>query len=309
MYINKLNEFMLKNLPKLSVNILTFKTNKNILLKCINSVDKSIPINIIENSKNFEHSKYFKKIRRNVKIYCTGKNYGFAKGHNYGFSKTSSRYVLICNPDVIFKKNYFKNLIKFLGFKLIFNILGSQYEKKEMYKPAYGLFNKKEINPKLKKDKFGLQRVNWVVGCAMLFDLNRFKNNKIFDENYFMFYEETDLCKRVISEKGIIYSGSELIINHLGEKSSFAVIPKHKIDYIKLRNWHLMWSSFYFSKKHFGFFHSFAIHFYPLIKNFIKYFIFLVFFQKEKSTKHFYRYLGLINSMLGKKSLFRVQIK
>ena len=55
MYINKLNEFMLKNLPKLSVNILTFKTNKNILLKCINSVDKSIPINIIENSKNFEH--------------------------------------------------------------------------------------------------------------------------------------------------------------------------------------------------------------------------------------------------------------
>ena len=168
---------------------------------------------------------------------------------------------------------------------------------------------KNEINPKLKKDKFGLQRVNWVVGCTMLFDLNRFKNNKIFDENYFMFYEETDLCKRVISKKGIIYSGSELIINHLGEKSSFAVIPKHKIDYIKLRNWHLMWSSFYFSKKHFGFFHSFAIHFYPLIKNFIKYFIFLVFFQKEKSTKHFYRYLGLINSMLGKKSLFRVQIK
>ena len=154
MYINKLNEFMLKNLPKLSVNILTFKTNKNILKRCINSIDKSIPINIIENSKNFDQSQHFKKIRKNVKIYCTGENYGYGKGHNYGFSKTSSRYVLICNPDVIFKKNYFKNLFKYLGQKLIFNILGSQYEKKEMYKPAYGLFDNKRINPKLKKDKF-----------------------------------------------------------------------------------------------------------------------------------------------------------
>ena len=87
-----------------------------------------------------------------------------------------------------------------------------------MYKPAYGLFDNKQINPKLKKDKFGFQRVNWVVGCTMIFDLNRFKTNKIFDENYFMFYEETDLCKRVISKNGIIYSGSKLIINHLGEK-------------------------------------------------------------------------------------------
>ena len=55
----------------------------------------------------------------------------------------------------------------------------------------------------------------------MLFDLKRFKTNKIFDEKYFMFYEETDLCKRVISRNGIIYSGCNLLINHLGEKSSF----------------------------------------------------------------------------------------
>ena len=42
-----------------------------------------------------------------------------------------SRYVLICNPDVIFKKNYFKNLFIYLDQKIIFNILGSQYEKKK----------------------------------------------------------------------------------------------------------------------------------------------------------------------------------
>ena len=74
---------------------------------------------LLKNSENFDHSKYFKKIRKNVKIYCTGENYGFGKGHNYGFSKTMSRYVLICNPDVIFKKNYFKNLFIYLDQKIL----------------------------------------------------------------------------------------------------------------------------------------------------------------------------------------------
>ena len=62
MYINKLNEFMLKNLPKLSVNILILKLIKY-FKRCINSIDKSIPINI-ENSENFDHSKYFKRLEK-----------------------------------------------------------------------------------------------------------------------------------------------------------------------------------------------------------------------------------------------------
>ena len=46
---------MTKYTSKLTVNILTFRTEKKILNDCINSIEKSIPINIIENSKNFQH--------------------------------------------------------------------------------------------------------------------------------------------------------------------------------------------------------------------------------------------------------------
>ena len=297
---------MHKYSPKLTINILTFKTDKKILKNCIESIDKSISVNIIENSNYFHDKIYFKKIRKNIKIFCSGRNYGYGKGHNYGFSKVNSRYVLICNPDVIFKKDYFENMFKFLKNNLDFSIIGSQYTKNEMYKPAYGLFNKKGINPVIKKDKFGLQRVNWVVGCTILFDLSKFQNKKIFDENFFMFYEETDLCKRVISKSGKVYSGSNLIINHLGEKSSFAIRPEYKIDYIKLRNWHLMWSSFYFKKKHNGYFYSLINHLPSLIKDFLKILIYLILFKKEKYTKHYYRLLGLFNSMIGNKSKFRV---
>ena len=297
---------MHKYLPKLTINILTYKTDKKILKNCIESIDKSISVNIIENSNYFHDKIYFKKIRKNIKIFCSGKNYGYGKGHNYGFSKVNSRYVLICNPDVVFKKNYFKNIFKFLRKNKDFSIIGSQYTKNKMWKPAYGLFNQKESNPIIKKDKFGLQKVNWVVGCTILFDLTKFSNKKIFDENFFMFYEETDLCKRVISKRGKVYSGSNLINNHLEEKSSFATKPEFKIDYIKLRNWHLMWSSFYFKKKHYGYFYSLISHLPSLFKDLLKMLIYSILLNKEKYIKHFYRFLGLFNSIIGNKSKFRV---
>ncbi len=296
---------MHKYSSKLTINILTFKTDKKILKNCINSIDRSISINIIENSKKFKDEIYFKKMRKNIRIFCTGQNYGYAKGHNYGFSKVKNRYVLICNPDVIFKKNYFKNLLKFIK-NSEFELIGSQYSKKDMFKPAYGLFYEKQINPYLPKEKFGLQKVDWVVGCTLLFDLKKFSNKKIFDENFFMFYEETDLCKRILSKSGKIYSGSNLLINHLGEKSSFAASPNFKIDYIKLRNWHLMWSSFYFKKKHYGYLYSLINHTPFIIKDLFKTIFYLIFLKRKKYIKHYFRFLGLFNSIVGNKSNYRV---
>ena len=58
---------MAKYSSKLSVNILTFKTDKRILKNCIDSIDKSISINIIENSKKFQNSSYFKKKKKKFK--------------------------------------------------------------------------------------------------------------------------------------------------------------------------------------------------------------------------------------------------
>ena len=297
---------MTKYTSKLNVNILTFRTEKKILNNCINSIDKSIPINIIENSMNFEHEAYFKKRRKNLNVFCTDNNFGYGKGHNYGFLKTKSRYVLICNPDVIFRKGYFKLVKEYLKKKIKFHIIGSQYHRNKMNRPAYGLFTLKKINPNIKKDVNGLQRVNWVVGCTMLFDLNNFSSKKIFDENFFLFYEETDLCRRIMKKNGLIYSGSNLIINHLGEKSSFAAIPKFKVNYIKLRNWHLLWSSFYYEKKHFGYFYSLKKHSFFLFKDIIKIVFYFIVFNKEKFLKHLYRFLGLMSCMFGKKSSFRI---
>ena len=79
-----------------------------------------------------------------------------------------------------------------------------------------------------------------------------------------------------------------------------------KFNYVKLRNWHLLWSSFYYEKKHFGYFFSFKKHLFSLVKDAIKIIFYIILFNKEKYLKHLYRFSGLISSMIGKKSNFKI---
>ena len=128
----------------ISINILTYRTDKKILDDCIRSIDIPIPINIIENSKKFINKICFKKINKKIRIFCTGKNSGYAGGHNFGLSKAKTRYVLIYNFDFIFNKNYFKNIKIYLK-KHDFHVIGSQYIKK-MNRPAMDYLNQNMIN-------------------------------------------------------------------------------------------------------------------------------------------------------------------
>ena len=188
---------MKNNLSNLTVNILTYKTNTEILKKCINSIDRSVFINIVENSPIFKNEEYFRNLYNNINIICTGSNLGYGGGHNFGISKVKTRYVLILNPDLVCMNSYFDKLNNYLDENVNFHVIGSQYETNKMNKPAYGLFDQKKFNTNITVDQNNLQKVDWVVGCSMLIDLNKFSNKKIFDDNFFLFYEETDFCRTI----------------------------------------------------------------------------------------------------------------
>ena len=104
-----------------------------------------------------------------------------------------------------------------------------------MDKPAFGIFNNEKYNPNIPVNENNLQSVDWVVGCSMLIDLNKFESRKIFDDNFFLFYEETDLCKRVKLMKGEVFTSKDLIIDHYGEKGSFATEKDTEYSYLKLK--------------------------------------------------------------------------
>ena len=290
-------------LSDLTIIIVTFRTNISILKDCLKSIDPSVKVLIVENSDNFINSEEIKKNFNNVNILCTGSNLGMGGGNNFGLEKVKTNFSLILNPDIICEKNFFENIIQYLNDEFEYSIIGSQYLDNTIWKPA-GFFSKKK-NIDIKFDK-NLTKVDWVVGCSMLINLKKFKTKKIFDENFFLFFEEFDLCKRTLINGNLIYSSNKLLVKHLGFKGSFASDAKYEIDALKLKNWHYMWSQFYFNKKYEGIFISYIKGLASLLKNSIKILFNVITNNKLETIKYKFRFSGLLSSMLTKKSSFRI---
>jgi GT2 family glycosyltransferase len=161
----------------------------------------------------------------------------------------------------------------------------------------YGFFNKKKISTK----NISAFEVDYIKGFAMFFNKNKFSQIDYFDENIFLYLEEIDLCKRLnfLNEK--IYLIYNAKIKHLGGKSHG---EKFNLEIEISRNWHWMWSKFYFTKKHFGVLKAYNATILFFFKSILK-MIFFLFFNKQKFLINKARFLGLLNSYLGKKSFYR----
>ena len=139
----------------------------------------------------------------------------------------------------------------------------------------------------------------------MLVDLKKFSNKNIFDKNFFLYFEEFDLCKSIVRSGGKIYTSRELKIHHLGFKSSLNENEIENLKIINLKDWHYMWSSFYFYKKNYNFIYALIKLSGKLFKSFIKMIFYSITLQIDNRNKYLFRFLGLINSILGRPSDYR----
>ena len=298
----------MKKTNNLTVIIVTYLTDRNILLNCLQSIDRNIKVIIVENSKNFKNRNYLLKKFSNIEIICTGLNLGYGKGNNFGLVRVKTDFALILNPDIVCNKDFFKKTIQLINKNNKFSIIGCQYSNKTTYLPA-GFFDEKKHNifqkNFFKNKKKSLTRVDWVTGCSMLINLKKFNNKNIFDKNYFLYFEELDLCKSIIDNKGTIYSSRDLKVYHLGFKGSLGSNDLLKTEANKLRDWHWMWSYFYFYKKNYNYFYALYKVSGKLFKSFSKTIFYSILFNKFNRDKYLFRFLGLLFSIIGLKSNYR----
>ena len=277
----------------LSVVIVTLKSEK-IIHQCINSINENIPIIVVEHSDNKNFKEELEQKYKNLKCILSKSNLGMGTGNNIGIKDANTEYVLILNPDVILEKNTIEEL--FLASKNLkeYTILAPL----EKNFANYGMTNNKILNKNLGDAPF---KVDFVDGFAMVIKKNFFKE-KYFDENFFMYLENNDLCKRVISQGGSIYVVPRSRINHLAAKT---VDQKFEYEIELSRNWHWIWSKFYFSKKHFGFFKAFYEGFPKYCTSLLKFLFYLLINNKKKRKIYFNRASGFYNAYLGKSSWYR----
>ena len=284
----------------LSIVIVTFKS-ETVIHECIKSIDKDIKIIVVENSNNYQFKNELERSYSNVSCVLSSKNLGMGAGNNIGIKKTKTDFVLILNPDVILETSTINELIlasqKISSFAILAPI------SSDINYPNYKFDNDKKI---IIKNEFPI-KVKSVDGFAMLFDkkkLDKIFHKNYFDENFFMYLENDDLCKRVIDAKEEIYIAPISKIKHLGGK---AVNIKYKNEIEFARNWHWIWSKFYFNKKHHGYFTAFFKGFPKLIFSLIKYIFYSLIRNKIKKKIYLNRASGFVNAAINKKSWYRSQ--
>ena len=295
-------------LNELTTIIVTYKTNIEILKNCLKSIDPKVKIIIVENSKNFKHSEEIQSNFFNVEIVCSGSNLGMGSGNNFGLKKVKTKYALVLNPDTICENSFFFNINKYLSDQIDFTLIGCVYNKKTNFNSA-GFFDNRDIKLAKFIKELNLYEVDWIVGHTILINMKKFKEQIFFDENFFLFFEELDLCRSVKKRNEKTYMCSNLKVNHLGWKGSFAIDENYEIESIKLRNWHYIWSMFYYNKKNYGYFFALKKSISRLFRSILRIMYYSIRFDKKGRIIYTYRLLGLLNSIFLKKSYFRIYFK
>ncbi len=273
----------------LTIVIVTFKSEGKIL-HCLKSISSDVKVIIVENSKNESFKKKIENEFLNVECITSTENLGYAKGNNLGLSKVKTKYALILNPDAVLDNNALNNFFISINNINNFSIIGPVTQSRE------------NINY---NDK-SLLEVDTVKGFAMFLNLKEFTEIGFFDENIFIYLEEIDLCKRLKKNNKKIFIDQNIVVNHQGGSSHD---PQYNFEMELSRNWHWMWSSFYFTKKHNGFFYALISSLGKLSSSIIKYIFYSITLNINKKIIYKNRLSGLFNSIIGKPSWYRPNLK
>lgn len=253
---------------KVSV-IITFYSNPKKLFDTIDSVLKNKPnyteLIIVDNSESEKISEL--KNNKDLIYVKASKNRGYGAGNNLGAANANGQYLFFLNPDTLINKKTIPELVKFLeknkkagvvGPNLldlhgnIYAQLGSNTLTPLRAMVALSFVNKIfPENPISREYWLHHQDVNKnrevsvVPGSAIMIRKKVFNKINGFDENIFLFFDESDLCFRVqkAGYKIFFVASSEVVhIWKLDNREEDPGLKKHFNN-----------SRFYFFRKHYGF--------------------------------------------------------
>jgi GT2 family glycosyltransferase len=258
-----------------SVIIVNYHVKKE-FFACLESIYATKPkvsfeIIIVDNDEKKTIQKELQKQFPKV-IYIPNENKGFGQGNNVGAKQAKGEYLFFLNPDTRLLNNCIDELFDFLNkhkkaaivAPLLFDKDNKPYELQGIKEltPFRAIFvlsfiNKLFPNNKIFQeyyirhwDKKNIIEIDAIPGTAFMIKKNIFEKVAGFDEKFFLYFEEFDLCKRVRDAGYQIYIIPNTRIFHAWG-SSTEKEEKKKIDKIFQK------SRFYYFKKHFGLLQAF----------------------------------------------------
>jgi len=250
----------------LSIIIVSYNT-KEFLGDCLKSVFQNqgnldLDIIVVDNASVDGSVEYLRKYFPQVRLIASKDNLGFGKANNRGAKIAKGDILLFLNPDTIIEKNIFSKLVdifskdKNIGIVSPRLILPNHSEQLWAYgeeENFWQLIKKKFYPVSALNSQFpSTQFLTWVSGAALSIRKNIFEKIKGFDENFFMYFEDRDLCYRTKDLGYKIVVNDEIQIIHFGGKTPIFNKDRKKI-YYKAQN--------YYWHKHYGFLNSLLMRF------------------------------------------------
>ena len=234
-----------KRVMKLSIVILCWNDLK-VILNCLQSIyenthSTSFEVIVSDNGSTDGSPEFIHKNFPQVRVIENGANLRFAKANNVGIAASSGEYILILNPDTIIHDGTLDKIVSFadqhpeagaFGCKVLnsdgsYQVSGRPFASVRgewiaaLYVRSLGYLSRWFLSDSYNGWKGEAQRqVDWLSGCFILARGDLLKRLGGFDEQFFYYYEDMDLCRRIWQAGHPIIYTPEMTITHLGGQST-----------------------------------------------------------------------------------------
>jgi N-acetylglucosaminyl-diphospho-decaprenol L-rhamnosyltransferase len=228
----------------ISISIILVNYNgAEFLAECLDSIYRVInsdcEVIIIDNSSTDNSVEIVRDRFPSVRLICSEVNLGFGKASNLGVDRSQGTYLLFLNTDTILTENTPQILADYLDRHLDVGAIGARMTFRDgSYQLSSGMLPNLAIEF-IDKIRYGLDRkwhdlwaniyhkqsatvreVGWVTGACLMIRREIFQSLGGFDEAFFMYFEDKDLCKRVRALGcKVIYDPDTSVIHLLGGSS------------------------------------------------------------------------------------------
>jgi len=260
-------------IKKISVILTLYKTPID-KLNNLNSY-KKFPLIVFDQEGSLEEKKKIKKIlKRNFRYFFSKRNIGLSGASNYLLKKVHTKYMVFTQPDIIIDEKSILKLTKI--FKKDKNII--------FVTPT---IIKKFSNVRQKKVSYKKK----IKAACMICDVRKLKKIGFFDEDYFLYWEDIDLMKKINSSNYKMVVANYIFAKHASSQSSED----------SLKTEHLRSSNFIYGELVFDYKHRklrVVKIFRKILQNLIFFFFNLIKFQLKKSIINLSIIFGILKFVL-----------
>ena len=226
---------------EITIIIVLYEEKTNLVFRCLENI-KNFKIIIVDNAGNISLKN---KIEEKFKIYkyiLNKKNYGYTKAANQAIKQCNTEYVLMFQADgLISNKDISILLESHKKYENCFIVSPTYYDEDSKLSYSSGYLPEKNS----KKDILNLEGdicVEAVLGSIILFKKKDIIELDLFDENFFLYYLDFELCRRIINRKKSIIQIFDTKAQHVHGQLKV----KNLLKRIFIRNYHFTFDELYY---------------------------------------------------------------